>query len=175
MSTVDEILTRIPLDQVARTIGVDPQTAEKAVRAALPALLRGAQNDNTGTAAASLPGLDALTGLFGRDRINVDEAAQNADAARAGVGEEYDKAADDVRREAGLDKDKTGRLLKILIPIVVGFVAWRAIKKHKENAAAEDQRRANDPNYVPRGEFREGSVLDRIRDAIVGDDKPGDK
>lgn len=43
MSAVDEILSQIPLQQLAGRLGVDPQTAEQATRQALPALLGGIQ------------------------------------------------------------------------------------------------------------------------------------
>jgi hypothetical protein len=41
MSAVEDILGQIPLGQLAGQLGVDPQTAENAVRTALPALLGG--------------------------------------------------------------------------------------------------------------------------------------
>jgi Bacterial protein of unknown function (DUF937) len=41
MDTADEILSQIPLDQLAQQLGVDEATAEHAVRQAVPALLGG--------------------------------------------------------------------------------------------------------------------------------------
>ena len=41
MDTADEILSQIPLDQLAQQLGVDEATAEQAVRQAVPALLGG--------------------------------------------------------------------------------------------------------------------------------------
>lgn len=41
MSVVDDILSQIPLSQLAAQLGTDEQTAEAATRSALPALLGG--------------------------------------------------------------------------------------------------------------------------------------
>lgn len=43
MSAIDEILTEIPMDQLAAQLGVDQATAEQAARQAIPALLGGMQ------------------------------------------------------------------------------------------------------------------------------------
>ena len=41
MSEIDELVSQVPIDQVAAQLGVDRATAEEATRAALPALLGG--------------------------------------------------------------------------------------------------------------------------------------
>ena len=57
MSAVDEILTDIPMDQLASLLGVDEATAEQATRQAIPALLGGMQaNAEDPAGAASLAG-----------------------------------------------------------------------------------------------------------------------
>src|SRR6476469_4548943 len=54
MSAVEDILSQIPLGQLAGQLGVDEQTAEQATRQALPALLGGIQanTDDPGGAAS---------------------------------------------------------------------------------------------------------------------------
>ena len=57
MSAVDEIMTDIPMDQLAALLGVDEATAEEATRQAIPALLGGMQaNAEDPAGAASLAG-----------------------------------------------------------------------------------------------------------------------
>ena len=57
MSEIDEILNRIPMDQLAGMLGVGQSQAEQAARAALPALLGGMQANAADPAgAASLAG-----------------------------------------------------------------------------------------------------------------------
>jgi hypothetical protein len=41
VTDIDDLLAQIPMEQVARQLGVDEQTAERAARQALPALLAG--------------------------------------------------------------------------------------------------------------------------------------
>ena len=43
MTDLNDLLSQIPMDQLARQLGVDDGTAEQAARQALPALLGGMQ------------------------------------------------------------------------------------------------------------------------------------
>src|SRR5690349_3347848 len=57
MSSIDDILASIPMDSLASQLGVDPATAESAVRQTLPALVGGLQaNAADPGGAASLAG-----------------------------------------------------------------------------------------------------------------------
>ena len=57
MSSIDDILANIPINSLADQLGVDPATAESAVREALPALVGGMQaNAADPQGAASLAG-----------------------------------------------------------------------------------------------------------------------
>ena len=47
MAGIDDILSTIPLDQLAGRLGVDEATAQQAVGAALPALLGGLQEQRS--------------------------------------------------------------------------------------------------------------------------------
>ena len=59
MDNVDDIIAGIPMNALADQLGVDPQTAESAVRQALPALLGGMQAN-----AADPPGAASLAGAL---------------------------------------------------------------------------------------------------------------
>jgi hypothetical protein len=59
MSAVDEILTEIPMDQLAAQLGVDQATAEQAARQAIPALLGGMQANSEDPAGARVAGRSA--------------------------------------------------------------------------------------------------------------------
>lgn len=180
MSTIDDILRQVPIDSIASRLGVDPSTADKAVRAALPRLVSGAEDDTHGRPTSALGGLAGLSGLFGRDRVDVDEAERQSDDAAQGVDQsDADEAARDAEK-AGLDGDKSRTLIKILIPIVVGYLLFRNHRKHAE--ANLESRRGNHPEgtdmeNAPRDPFREGSILDKARDALIGDpdDRAADK
>src|SRR5690606_1374864 len=53
MSPVDEILSQIPMQQLAGQLGVDVETAAQAARTALPALLGGIQANTADPGGAS--------------------------------------------------------------------------------------------------------------------------
>ena len=78
MSTaVDDLLSEIPIDQLAGQLGVDPTTAEDAVRTALPALLGGMEanaQDPAGaqSLASAIDGHDAQLVEGGVDLGQVD-------------------------------------------------------------------------------------------------------
>ena len=78
MDTADEILSQIPLDQLAQQLGVDEATAEQAVRQAVPALLGGMEaNARDPGGAASLEkalGQHAGSPLEGLDLGSIDTA-----------------------------------------------------------------------------------------------------
>src|SRR4051794_41821866 len=53
MSEIDEILSQVPIDQVAAALGVDQSVAEEATRTAIPALLGGMQANAADPAGAA--------------------------------------------------------------------------------------------------------------------------
>ena len=53
MSEIDEILSQVPMDQVAAALGVDQSEAEEATRTAIPALLGGMQANAADPAGAA--------------------------------------------------------------------------------------------------------------------------
>jgi hypothetical protein len=82
MSELDSLLKAIPIDQVARTLGVDNATAEQAVATAVPAILAGlhhnAQSEQGANAlAAAVSGKDTsiLNGLS-LDQIDAADGAK---------------------------------------------------------------------------------------------------
>ncbi|TDE88857.1 DUF937 domain-containing protein [Occultella glacieicola] len=138
MSTTEEILDAVPMDQVAARLGVDRATAERATRAALPTLLAGMNANAADPAGArSLagaishhdPGL--VEGGVDLDQVDTDDGAkivrnvfgQNTDAvvntlAKADSGSDGAGSAG-----AGGLGDLLPKLLPILAPIVLSFLA----------------------------------------------------
>lgn len=132
-SMMDQILSGLPIDQIAERLGTDPDTAEDAVRRALPALLSGLDLEvQTGKAESlasaalqdhdpdiltrdnPLAFVDAADGekilghLFGSDRTAVEQ--------RLGAGG---------KAEAGL----FSKLLPMLAPLVMSWLAGRLRNK----------------------------------------------
>lgn len=185
MSTTDDILKQVPIGTIASRLGVDQATAERAVRAALPKLVSGAQNDSHGSplsALGGLGGLGALTAMFGnRGRgVDVDQAENTSDEAAQGIDAADREGAVQDAKEAGLDDEKSNKLIRILIPIVIGYLAYRLMNRDNDNAGedapgeagseAPDKARSEAKGKGKRqGGLIEGGLLDRARDAVFGE------
>lgn len=131
MSGLDDILRSLPMDQLARQLGTDEATAAQAASMALPALLGGLQaNASDPRGAASLQ--DALgqhdDDLFG-ERVDL-ERVDTTDGAKIsshifGDNEEQVVHALGGSGGAGIGGDLIKRLLPMLAPIVLSYLAKR--------------------------------------------------
>ena len=127
MDTADEILSHIPLDQLAQQLGVDEATAEQAVRQAVPALLGGMEaNARDPGGAASLEkalGQHAGSPLEGLDVGSIDTAD-----GEAIVGNVFGDNSEQVINKLGEQGGGSGimqKLLPILAPIVLSMLAGK--------------------------------------------------
>ncbi|MBW0135664.1 DUF937 domain-containing protein [Pseudonocardia abyssalis] len=131
MSPVDEILSQIPMSQLAGRLGVDEKTAEAATRQALPALLGGIQanTDDPGGASSFANAVQQHdTGLAagGVDLGQVD----TADGDKI-VGHVFGANRGQVVQQLGstgalggkVGQDLIAQLLPILAPIVMSWLA----------------------------------------------------
>jgi hypothetical protein len=75
MSAVEEILSEIPINQLASRLGVDVETAEQASRQALPALLGGIQanTDDPGGAASFARAVQQHDGTLVEGGVDLDQ------------------------------------------------------------------------------------------------------
>ena len=112
MDTADEILSQIPLDQLAQRLGVDEATAEQAVRQAVPALLGGMEaNARDPGGAASLEkalGQHAGSPLGGLDLGSIDTAD-----GEAIVGNVFGDNSDQVINKLGEQGGGSGIMQKL--------------------------------------------------------------
>jgi len=130
VSAVDEILTDIPMDQLAALLGVDEATAEQATRQAIPALLGGMQaNAEDPAGAASLAGAlgdhpsDLIDGGVDLDQVDADDGERI-------VGNVFGTNQDQVAQTLGGNLGGQGgglikQLLPILAPIVLAYLSKR--------------------------------------------------
>jgi len=130
VSAVDEILTDIPMDQLASLLGVDEATAEQATRQAIPALLGGMQaNAEDPAGAASLAGAlgdhpsDLIDGGVDLDQVDADDGEKI-------VGNVFGTNQDQVAQTLGGNLGGQGsglikQLLPILAPIVLAYLSKR--------------------------------------------------
>jgi len=130
MDNVDDIVAGIPMNALADELGVDPNTAESAVRQALPALLGGLQANAADPAgAASLAGAldehppDLVTGGVDLNSVDVEDGQKI-------VGNIFGRNTDQVAHTLGSNlgagsSDLIKKLLPLLAPIVLSYLSSR--------------------------------------------------
>lgn len=133
MSAPEEILNQIPLDQLAADLGTDEATARQAALTAIPLLISGmgdnARDDAGAVSLVSALNNHASSGLTARGTLKLDDV-DTADGDRI-VGHVLGNRQDTVVRSLGgglgLDNPTTQRLLKILAPIVMAYLAKKVL------------------------------------------------
>jgi len=128
MATIDDLLAQIPMDQLARQLGVEPDEAEELTRQALPALLGGmeanAQEPGGETSLAEAIGQhddDLLDGGVDLDRVDTDDGQK---IVRHVFGENRDEVIS--RLGGGGKESMMSSLLPVLAPLVMSFLAKKA-------------------------------------------------
>ncbi|MFC7447797.1 DUF937 domain-containing protein [Rhodococcus daqingensis] len=130
MASLDDLLSQIPISQIATKLGVDENTASAAVKAAIPTLVGGLEaNAQDPAGAASLESALAqhsdpalLTG--GVDIDQVDEA-DGEKIVNNVFGDNTNQVISALGNTggAGGGSNLVGKLLPILAPIVLAYVA----------------------------------------------------
>jgi hypothetical protein len=128
MATIDDLLAQIPMDQLARQLGLPPDEAEELTRQALPALVGGmaanAREPGGETSLAEAIGQhddDLLDGGVDLDQVDTDDGEKI-------VGHVFGDNRDQVisRLGGGGKESMMSRLLPLLAPLVMSFLAKKA-------------------------------------------------
>lgn len=129
MSAVDDIVSQLPMADLADKVGSDPQTTESAVRSVLPALLGGLHANAQDPAAAS-----SLAGALGQHSPDLVEGGVNLDQVDPEDGSKIvgnifggrsEQVAETLGGSLGGDTGLVQRLLPILAPIVLSYLSKR--------------------------------------------------
>jgi hypothetical protein len=144
VTIVDELLSQIPIDQLAGRLGVDEQTAEQATRQALPALLSGmhanAQNsDGAGSLAKAIGQHD--NDLL-NDGVDVDQVdtADGDKIVQHVFGDTRGQVVDQLGSVGGSGgSDLMAKLLPMLAPIVMSYLARRLTPSGAGTPAASSE------------------------------------
>lgn len=129
MSGIDDILRSLPMDQLARRLGVDEATAAQATSLALPALLGGLQAN-----AADRSGADSLMSALGQHSGSIFdqgvdlERVDSADGAKISshiFGSNEDQVVHALGGAGGgaIGGQLIKKLLPMLAPIVLSYLA----------------------------------------------------
>src|SRR6478735_1895611 len=125
MSSYDEILSQVPVDELAQRFGVAPGEIEQAAQSALPALL-GGLHANAGDPAGADSLLTALSDHQGT--INGLDDVDEQDG-KAIVGNIFGGSTDQVVNQLGGLGGSSGSLVQKLLPILAPIVmSWLANK-----------------------------------------------
>lgn len=126
MSDLDTIFSMIPIDDVAAKVGIDKQTAERAVAAAIPALMGGMKEnakDPQGekSLAKAIDSKDPGLVIGGINLGDID-IADGAKIVKNIFGPKTDDVEDKLQA-TNVDKNIIHDVLPIVAPIVLSFVA----------------------------------------------------
>ncbi len=129
MSAVDDILSGIPMDQLAAQLGVDEATAESAAREAIPALLGGMQaNAEDPAGAASLAGAlgdhpsDLVDGGVDLNQVDADDGEKIVHNI---FGPNTGEVVHTLGANTGQQQSLIAKLLPLLAPIVLAYLSKR--------------------------------------------------
>ncbi|MDN5761051.1 MAG: DUF937 domain-containing protein [Microlunatus sp.] len=129
MSAIDDILGNIPINALADRLGVDPQTAESAVREALPALVGGMRaNASDPNGAASLAGaVDRHSPALVDGGVDLNDVDTDDGEKIVGhvFGDNRGAVAQTLGGNLGGKSDLVGKLLPMLAPIVLSYLSQR--------------------------------------------------
>lgn len=137
MSDLDSLLKQIPIDQIATKLGVDHDVAEDAVAKVLPTIVAGlSANSKDKAGAASLE--KALAKHEGRtarsvDQIDTDDGEK---IVRNVFGTHKDKVVAAVSTQAKADESVIDKILPIVAPIVLSWLASRFLNKKTDAAGS---------------------------------------
>ena len=140
MSDLDGLLKQIPIDQIAKKLGVDNDVAEDAVAKVLPTIVAGlSANSKDKAGAASLE--KALAKHEGRaastvDQIDTDDGEKIVHNV---FGSNKDKVVTAVSKTAKADESVIAKILPIVAPIVLSWLASQFLNKKKTDAAGSGQ------------------------------------
>lgn len=134
MSTIDDLLSAIPMDQLAGQLGTDPATAEQAARQALPALLGGMEAN-----AQDPDGAASLESAIDRHDSGLVEGGVDLDQVDQGDGDKIVSHVFGSNREQVVNQlagvggsggsSVVAKLLPMMAPIVMSYLAKQAMQR----------------------------------------------
>ncbi len=186
MSDLNSFLNSLPIDQLAQRVGASPEETRRALNDLLPSLLGGMQaNAQTESGAASLSSaLDQhVDGAKSVDDVDPEDGAKIAQHV---FGDEQDAVVAKVADHSGSDKTLIQKLLPVVAPLVLAWLASRFTQKKEEEAQAQEtptqetpaqdtQTQTTQSQKAPQQESQSGGGIlgDLLGDILGGGNKNG--
>lgn len=168
MADYTELLSSLPLDDIARALGTDPETAQSAVATAIPALLGGLQA-NTADSAGAASLLEALS-EHSPDLVESGPSLDKIDVADGEkivqniFGSNTTNVAARLGSSQGTGSSLFQRLLPILAPIVLSYLT----KKLTAPASTAGSVYAQESQQEPSG----GGLFGGLLGSLFGGGEP---
>ncbi|QAY70115.1 DUF937 domain-containing protein [Xylanimonas protaetiae] len=147
MAGLDDLLTSLPLDQIAGKLGVDAGTVQSAAGGLLPAILGGlkANADDPAGAASLQEALTQHSPQLVEGGINIDDVDTDDGDKIAGhiFGDQKDAVVAKVAETTGQQPNILSKLLPALAPIAMSFIAKQL--QGKQQAAAPQAAAQEEP------------------------------
>ncbi|NNH76088.1 DUF937 domain-containing protein [Nocardia uniformis] len=131
MTSFDDLLSQVPVSQIATKLGVDEATANTAIAAAIPVLLGGLQaKASNPEAAGAIEGEiakqpdDLLDGGVDIEQVDVDGGHQIVDQT---FGTEKSTVISALGDVGGAGNDLMGKLMPMLAPIVLAYIGKKML------------------------------------------------
>lgn len=189
MNAINDILSRVPMDQLASQLGTDEATARQAASQAVSSLVGGMQhNANSEQGAQSLAGAlrsHSNSPFITKDRVDLDQVDTNDGEKIVGhvLGNDDEQQVQALTGGGGglLNNPQAKQLLRILAPIVLGYIAGQATSgkggnilgdllgggsSQGQDAQLPPQQPTNDPQ--DKQESRGGGILGDLLGGLFG-------
>lgn len=141
MSDLDELFAQLPIDTIAKRLGTDEETARSAVRTALPALVAGlSANASHDDGAASLEKALDKHSSRGLD-LNDDDDEDGKKIVNHVFGPKKAAVEEAAAGNANVSKDIIGKILPIVAPIVLAWLAQKFMEKKSGADAGSDSKK----------------------------------
>ncbi|MFZ4893846.1 DUF937 domain-containing protein [Plantibacter sp. Mn2098] len=143
MSSLEELISQLPIGDIANKLGVDSGTAEAAVKQALPALLGGLEANAKDGGADSIAkaveqhGTSLVDGGVSLDDVDTADGEKIVDHVFGDKKQDVVAALGNTQPAAAaspISGDLIGKLLPMLAPVVMSFLA----KQFQGKSAASD-------------------------------------
>jgi hypothetical protein len=142
MASIDDLLSAIPLDQLAGRLGVDEATAQQAVTTALPALIGGLEaNAQDPAGAASLhKALAQHSPSLVEGGVNLDDVdtADGEKIVRNIFGSNEEQVVAQLADKSGTQSNVLASILPALAPIALSFLAKQLGGKSEQPAGTQE-------------------------------------
>jgi len=151
MASIDDLLSQIPIGRIAEMLGVDEDTAANAARVAVPALVQGmeanAQDEARAQSLAQAIAQHAQRVANGEapdadvDAVDTDDGARIVNHV---FGDNEDQVVNQLGGLGGAGGGLMKKLLPLLAPLVMGFLARQFMNRGGSESSAAPQQDQQD-------------------------------